>query len=69
MHAEHILSRIYNCTKPGIRPNDNAATTHFIRHISILQLHVKICPVCMYGIVCMELCMHVCVHISATYTS
>ena len=25
----HILSRIYNCTKPGNRPIDDAATAHF----------------------------------------
>jgi len=35
----HILSRIYNCTKHGNRPIDNATTAHFTLHISILQLH------------------------------
>ena len=34
-----ILSRIYNCTKPGNRPIDNATTAHFTLHISILQPH------------------------------
>jgi len=37
--TEHILSRIYNCTKPDNRLTDNAATAHFTLHISILQLH------------------------------
>jgi len=35
----HILSRIYNCTKQGIRPIDNATIAHFTLHIWILQLH------------------------------
>jgi len=37
--AGHILSRIYNCTKPGNRSIDNTAAAHFTLHISILQLH------------------------------
>jgi len=35
----HILSNIYNCTKHGNRPIDNATTARFTLHISILQLH------------------------------
>jgi len=35
----HILSRIYNCTKPGNRPIDNATTAHVTVHISFLKLH------------------------------
>src|SRR6218665_1571304 len=41
---------IYNCTKPGNRPIDIAATAYYTLHISIYnctncdQLHVKICP-------------------------
>src|SRR6218665_2166063 len=37
--AGHILSRIYNCTKHGNWPLDNATTARFTLHISILQLH------------------------------
>src|SRR6218665_895433 len=29
----HILSRIYNCTKPGNRPIDTAATAYFTLRI------------------------------------
>ena len=49
--AGHILSRIYNCTKHGNRPNDNATTAHlhcifrFYNCTNCDQLHVKICPV------------------------
>jgi len=45
----HILSRIYNCTKHGNRPNDNATTAHlhcifrFYNCTNCDQLHVKIC--------------------------
>jgi len=34
-----ILNRIYNCTKHGDLPMDNATTAHFTLHILILQLH------------------------------
>jgi len=37
--TEHILSRIYSCTKPSNRSIDNATTEHFTLHISSLQLH------------------------------
>ena len=39
LHAGHILSRIYNCTKLGNRRIDSAATAQFTLHISIWQLH------------------------------
>jgi len=45
----HVLSRIYNCTKPGYWPIDNAATAQlhctFYNCTNCDQLHVKICPV------------------------
>jgi len=47
--AGHILSRIYNCTKPGNRPIENAATAHFTLQFrfynctNCAQLHTKIC--------------------------
>ena len=34
--TEHILSRIYNCTKHGYQSIDNATTAHFTLHILIL---------------------------------
>src|SRR6218665_1960614 len=51
-----MLSRIYNCRKPGNRPIDIAATSHFTLglHISKYKctncdsLHVKICPALHY---------------------
>jgi len=33
LEAGHILSRIYNYTKPVNRPIDNAITAHFTLHI------------------------------------
>jgi len=45
-----IISRIYNCTKHGNRPNDNATSAHlhctfwFYNCTNCDQLHVKICP-------------------------
>ena len=47
----HILSRIYNCTKPGNRPIDNAkivqvhCTFQFYNCTNCDQLHTKICLV------------------------
>ena len=39
--AGHILSsRLLQLHENGNRPIDNAATAHFILHISILQLHI-----------------------------
>src|SRR6218665_4002481 len=35
----HILSRIYNCTKTGNRPIDNATNAHFTTAHFDLQLH------------------------------
>jgi len=46
----HILSRIYNCTKHGNRPTDNAkpallhCTFRFYNCTNCDQLHVNICP-------------------------
>jgi len=40
MTTGHILSWIYNCTKPGNWSIDNATTEQFALHISILQLHI-----------------------------
>jgi len=42
--AGHILSRIYNCTKPGNRPINNVTIAQFTLPISILQLH-KLCSI------------------------
>jgi len=45
----HILSRIYNCTKHGNRPTDNAesallhCTFQFYNCTNCDQLHIKIC--------------------------
>jgi|SRR6218665_252311 len=37
----HILSRIYNCTKRGYRPIDNATTAHFTTAQIVINCTLK----------------------------